>query len=96
MDNSEVGTLSGTVHPGFLEGGDCSGAVYVFDAGTPDAPDDEDGEGGGPDPITTALVPDDGTHEYVVGFLAEDDYLIVFTCDALADDSAVHDFLPEP
>ena len=91
MDNSRVGTLSGTVHPSYFEGGDCSGAVYVFDAATPNVPDDEDGENGGPDPITTALVPDDGTYAYEVGFLTEGDYLVAFTCDAADDDPAVDD-----
>ena len=91
MDDSQVGSLSGNVHPTFFEGGDCSGAVYVFDAATPDVPDDEDGEGSGPDPITTTLVPDDGTHAYEVGFLTDGDYLVAFTCDAIADDPAVDD-----
>jgi hypothetical protein len=91
MDNSKVGTLSGNVNPSFFEGGDCTGAVYLFYDDTLDAPDDEDGDGGGPDPITTVLVPDDGTHEYMVGFLTEGDYLAAFTCDALADDPTVDD-----
>jgi hypothetical protein len=90
-DNSEVGTLSGTVHSSFFGGGSCTGAVYVFPDGTSDAPDDEDGDGYGPDPITTVLVPDDGTHGYEVGFLTEGDYLIAFTCDALADNPDVND-----
>lgn len=91
MDNSQVGSLSGNVDPGFFEGGDCSGAVYLFYGDTLDAPDDEDGDGGGPDPITTVLVPDDGTHAYMVGFLTEGDYIAAFTCDALADDPTVDD-----
>lgn len=96
MDNSQVGTLSGYVDYSFFEGGDCDGAVYLFYRDTPDAPDDVDvdiqgNDIGGPDPITTVQVPDDGTHEYMVGFLAEGDYLAAFTCDALADDPAVDD-----
>lgn len=90
MDNSQVGSLSGAVHPSFFEGGDCSGAVYIFYGDTL-APDDEDSDGGGPDPITTVLVPNDGTHEYMVGFLTEGEYLAAFTCDALADDLTVDD-----
>lgn len=83
MDDSQVGTLSGTVDHSFFELGDCDGAVYVFSDGTPDAPDDIDGTD---DPVTTVLVPgDDGIHGYEVGFLTEGDYLIAFTCDALAD-----------
>jgi hypothetical protein len=85
MDNTKTGTLSGSVDPGFYAGGTCTGAVYVFD-GTVLAPDDEDGAGFGPDPVTTALVSDDGgVYNYKVGFLSEGDYLIAFTCDALAD-----------
>ena len=91
VDNTETGTLSGNIDSSFFVGGACTGAVYVFD-GTVAAPDDEDGEGiGGPDPITSALVEDDGVYGYKVGFLSEGDYLIAFTCDALADDPAVDD-----
>jgi hypothetical protein len=86
VDNLEVGTLSGTVASSFFAGGTCTGAVYVFYAGTPNAPDDEDGVD---DPITTAMVPADGVYGYTVGFLAEGDYLVAFTCDAAADVSAV-------
>ena len=85
VDNTETGTLSGNVDPSFFASGTCKGAVYVFVDGTVDAPDDEDGEGFGPDPIASALVKDDGVHGYNVSFLSEGDYLIAFTCDALAD-----------
>ena len=89
VDNLEVGTLSGTVDPNyFAGGGTCTGAVYVFDADNLSAPDDEDGVD---DPITTAMVPDDGAYGYTVGFLAEGDYVVAFTCDAAADDPAVDD-----
>ncbi len=91
VDNAQVGTLSGNVDSSFFASGTCSGAVYVFFDGTAGAPDDEDGVGGGPDPITTALVPDDGTYAYTVAFLSEGDYHIAFTCDAAADDPAVDD-----
>lgn len=91
VDNSKTGTLSGNVDASFFAGGNCSGAVYVFD-GSVTEPDDEDGEGvGGPDPITSTMVADDGVYAYSVGFLSEGDYLIAFTCDALDDDSAVDD-----
>ena len=99
VDNTETGTLSGNVAPSFFEAGNCTaneagtitGAVYVFFAGTVDAPDDEDGVGFGPDPITSALVADDGVYGYKVGFLSEGDYLIAFTCDAAVDDPAEDD-----
>lgn len=84
IDNLEVGTLTGTVHPDLITA-DCSGAVYVFDSSVAE-PDDEDGEGvGGPDPIATARVPNDGVYGYTVGFLLEGDYLVTFTCEALLD-----------
>lgn len=87
IDNLEVGTLTGTVHPDLITA-DCSGAVYVFDNSVTE-PDDEDGEGvGGPDPIASALVPNDGVYGYTVGFLPEGDYLVTFTCDALDDTGA--------
>ena len=91
VDNSTTGTLSGNVDTSFFNSGSCSGAVYVFAAGTVDAPDDEDGEGFGPDPITSALVEDDGVHSYKINLLSEGDYLIAFTCDALADSPEVDD-----
>ncbi len=91
VDNTEVGTLSGSIDPGYFASGNCGGAVYVFHDGTAGAPDDEDGTGGGPDPITSALVPDDGVYNYKVAFLSEGDYHIAFTCDAMADDPVVDD-----
>ena len=91
VDNTKTGTLSGTVDESYFSSGACTGAVYVFPAGTVDAPDDEDGEGLGPDPITSALIADDGGYNYKVGFLSEGDYLISFTCDASADDPDVDD-----
>jgi hypothetical protein len=90
VDESLIGTLSGNVNTSFFVADPaCTGAVYVFDDGTPGTPDDVDGDAS--DPITTALVPNDGTHAYMVGFLTEGDYLIAFTCDALADVPTVDD-----
>lgn len=89
VDDSQDGSISGSVNPGFFSSGTCTGAVYVFSDGSVDAPDDEDGEGFGPDPITSTLVPDDGSHAYKVAHLEKGDYLIAFTCDAEADDPAV-------
>lgn len=91
VDNATVGAIAGTVDASYFGGGLCSGAVYVFFAATPGAPDDEDGDGGGPDPVTSARVPDDGVHQYKVAFLSPGDYRIAFTCDADADDPAVDD-----
>ncbi|MDH5612128.1 MAG: DUF4382 domain-containing protein [Gammaproteobacteria bacterium] len=90
MNNVETGTLSGSIDASFYSSGSCNGAVYVFD-GSVDTPDDEDGEGYGPDPITSALVNDDGVYNYKVSFLTEGNYLIAFTCDALADNPDLDD-----
>ena len=91
VDNSKTSTLKGNVDASYFASGDCSGAVYVFDSSVA-TPDDEDGEGiGGPDPIASAMVADDGVYAYTVSFLPEGDYLIAFTCDAMADDPAVDD-----
>lgn len=91
VDNSQVGSISGNVDTSFFSSGTCTGAVYVFFDGTVDAPDDEDGEGFGPDPITSTLVPDDGNHAYKVAHLEEGDYIAAFTCDAEADVPSVDD-----
>lgn len=89
VDNSEVGSLSGTIDSNiYVNDINCTGAVYVFSAGTPDAPDDIDGT---EDPITTALISTDGAYEYTVGFLTAGEYLAAFTCDALADTTTVDD-----
>lgn len=88
VDGNTDGALSGTVY-GIENDTECSdniesiGAVYVFD--TSDPVDDVDGTG---DPITSAKVPNDGVYSYTVAFLPEDDYRIVFTCDAEIDDNA--------
>ena len=88
VDNSEVGSLSGTIDSSvYVDNSECTGAVYVFsDVVSP--PDDLDGTD---DPITTALISTDGAYEYTVGFLTEGEYLAAFTCDALADTTTVDD-----
>lgn len=88
VDNSEVGSLSGTIDPSvYVADSECTGAVYVFsDVVSP--PDDLDGTD---DPITTALISTDGAYEYTVGFLTEGEYLAAFTCDALADTTTADD-----
>lgn len=96
VDHAEMGSLSGSIDPNLIATGDCTtgAAVYVFPAGTADAPDDEDGEAedSGPDPITSAVVnTTDGVYNYQVSFLSAGDYLIAFTCDAELDDAEVDD-----
>ena len=86
VDNTEIGTLSGSVDASFYAGGDCTGAVYVFEG---DVTEPDDVDSGLVDPITTAIVTDDGAYNYKVGFLSTGDYRVAFTCDALADDPEV-------
>ena len=91
VDNTEVGVLMGMVDP-LLITADCSGAVYVFNAGA--TPDDVDGDAG--DPITTGILGDD--QSYKVSYLLEGDYVAAFTCNAdidgaLTDDAVI--FLSE-
>ena len=88
VDNNTDGALSGIVS-GIENDPDCNdnmdyiGAVYVFNDG--DAVDDVDGVD---DPVTSAMVPNDGNYAYTVAFLPEGDYTVAFTCDADIDDNA--------
>ncbi len=85
VDNVVVGSVSGNVATDLVTA-HCAanqyGAVYVF-AGANVTPDDVDGDAG--DPITSALVADDGTNAYQVGFLAAGNYTVSWTCDAGLD-----------
>lgn len=88
VDGNTDGALSGIVS-GIENDLDCDingeyvGAVYVFNDGDP--VDDVDGVD---DPVTSAMVPNDGNYAYTVAFLTEGDYTVAFTCDADIDDSA--------
>ena len=89
VDNNTDGALSGIVS-GIENDPDCNdnvdyiGAVYVFNDG--DVVDDVDGVD---DPVTSAMVPNDGNYAYTVAFLPEGDYTVAFTCDADIDDSTI-------
>ncbi|MGB5426424.1 MAG: DUF4382 domain-containing protein [Gammaproteobacteria bacterium] len=89
VDGNTDGALSGTV-TGIVNDPDCSdnvesiGAVYVFEVA--DVVDDLDGTG---DPVTSAMVPNDGNNAYTVAFLPEGDYTVAFTCDSDIDDNAM-------
>jgi len=91
VDNTDVGSISGTVSSGLIADASCSGGnvVYVFeDHGI--TPDDVDEIY--PDPVTSAMVNlDIGTQEYVykAAFLSSGNYTIAFTCQAGNDDSEV-------
>jgi hypothetical protein len=84
VDNTEVGVLMGSVDSSLITA-ECSGAVYVFDAGA--TPDDEEGDDG--DPITSGLLKDD--YSYMVPYLAEGDYVAAFTCNADDDNAETDD-----
>ncbi|WP_394168639.1 DUF4382 domain-containing protein [Saccharospirillum alexandrii] len=93
VDNSEVGSISGTVSSTAVTE-NCSGAVYVYE-GADVSPGDVGGEGN--EPLVTALVDTSGTgvtgYDYTVAFLTEGDYTVAFTCDADQDDPEAADTL---
>jgi len=97
VDNTMVGSISGTVGASLVPGG-CTPAVYVFEGsgveGSGVTPDDIDGIA--PDPVTTAMVKldsNDGLYKYMAAFLEAGSYTIAFTCDAAADDPIVDNTL---
>ena len=84
VDNTEVGSIAGTVDSGIASATDCSPAVYVYE-GSDVTPDDV---GSGTEPVASALVEmNDGTgeFEYEVAFLSTGEYTAALTCDADAD-----------
>jgi hypothetical protein len=95
IDNTNVGTLSGTVSPTLLQlacdnTGEFAGLVYVYN-GTGVLPDDYDGTA--PEAIAAGKVALDnnGNYSYKVPFLAAGGYTVAFSCDL--DDSAVDETL---
>jgi hypothetical protein len=83
-DNTEVGSISGTVSSALIEDDSCTSGnvVYVFEDHDV-IPDDEDEFD--PNPITSAMVTfNDDTQEYVykAAFLSSGKYTIAFTCQA--------------
>lgn len=98
VDNTEVGSISGTVDGTLISGdADCDdggAVVYVFEGAgaTP-----VDVQGAESDPIASALVSSDD-FTYTAAFLVAGDYTVAFTCDGdlddpTADDSAEVDFV---
>ncbi len=87
VDNTEVGTLVGTVAPELATAEACEPSVYLYDDGvTPNEIDDA--EVADPnDPVATAMVnPTDNmdgttTWSYEIGFVLPGDYEAAFTCD---------------
>ena len=93
VDNSEVGSISGTVSSTAVTE-NCSGAVYVYEDADV-TPGDVGGNGN--EPLVTALVDTTATgvtgYDYTVAFLTEGDYTVAFTCDADQDDPEAADTL---
>lgn len=93
VDNLSVGSISGSVDS-LLINEVCSdvnandGAVYLYEGTVEIA---EDISGGDADPITTALVDDEWNYE--IGFVAEGQYALAYTCDNNVDDPEVDDDL---
>jgi len=92
VDNARIGSVAGTVQSELVVPG-CAPAVYVF-AGSGVTPDDVDAIA--PEPITSAMPQlnvGTGDFDYTVGFLAEGDYTVSFTCNADLDNPATDDTL---
>lgn len=96
IDNIEAGSISGIVDNTLVaeaceNAAENDGAVYVY-AGEVDTATDISGADS--DPLTTALVSEaGGEYSYEVGFLAEGDYSLAYTCQNEADDAEAEDSL---
>ncbi|MDX1696612.1 MAG: DUF4382 domain-containing protein [Ketobacteraceae bacterium] len=97
IDNSESGSIAGTISSNVLTG--CAnataaddGAVYLY-AGSDITPIDV--QGNESDPITSSMISVDGDSNYAfeLGFLPVGDYTITLVCDATADDPEQADTL---
>lgn len=89
VDNTEVGSIAGTVDSALINGTG-GNAVYAFE-GSGITPDDVDGIS--PEPINAALVEleSSGDYTYKVAFLNAGDYTVAFTNSADADDPTIDD-----
>lgn len=95
VNNMVVGSVAGTLDSSLISAqcADASvddGAVYVF-TGADATPADIQGTEA--DPLVSALVNYEDAYTYEIGFLAEGDYTVAYTCDASSDDPAVADEL---
>lgn len=85
VDNSQIGSISGTVDTATASSEGCSPAAYVY-SGTGVTADEEGSE---TPPLTSAMISmDESTGEYgfTVGFLNEGDYTVAWTCFADQDE----------
>lgn len=95
VNNMVVGSVAGTLDSSLVSAqcADASvddGAVYIF-TGADATPADI--QGAEADPLVTALVNYEDAYTYEIGFLAEGDYTVAYTCEASSDDPAVADEL---
>jgi len=96
IDNSASGTIAGQVDSELIteyceDPSSQTGSVYVF-SGASAEPSDVRGEDS--DPLITAFVRfGDGAYDYEVGFLAEGNYTLAYTCEAHLDDPEAADEL---
>lgn len=94
VDNTEVGSIAGTVDETVISDAcdsEDTGAVYVFEGAgvTP-----VDVQGSEEDPIASGLVSydeDNTSYSYEVAFLVTGDYTVSYTCDADQDDPEADD-----
>jgi len=92
VDDSKVGTLTGTVGAETLAAENCTPAVYLY-GGAGVTPDDE---GSATAPLSTAsllLDAESGDYLYTAAYLPAGSYTVAFTCDAAEDDPAADDTL---
>ncbi len=96
VDNTQVGTVSGSVGSTFLQDASCpaTGAVnvvYVY-PGAAATPDDIGGTG--TQPVTAAnVVTANGVATYTAAFLTAGSYTLAFTCQGGGDDPEANDTL---
>jgi len=96
IDNSTSGGIAGQVSSELItelceDPASQAGSIYVF-SGADAEPSDVSGEDS--DPLITAFVQfGDGAYDYEVGFLAEGNYTLAYTCDAHLDDPEAADEL---
>jgi hypothetical protein len=91
VNNMVVGSVAGTIDSTLVsqQCADASlddGSVYIF-SGADATPMDIQGLES--DPLVSALVHFETDYTYEIGFLAEGDYTVAYTCDAGSDDPAV-------
>ncbi|NVJ50607.1 MAG: DUF4382 domain-containing protein [Gammaproteobacteria bacterium] len=92
IDNTEIGSIEGTVANATMEQASCvDGAVVYLFSGSDVTPDDL---GSANEPLSSANITYDETnniYRYTLAFLAPGDYSVALTCEAQLDDPEVDD-----